>query len=141
VILFCFIRNPVVAHASGPLSVNGVCFADESSTNVIVSASDDGYLKVWYVSSLLPAVITPLMFRRHHNPLGTDGRLRRRPLPGFLWVTPSKSAWLSLLRRTISHPVSGPGSEVSPTSHPKETGAIASATARIRPSACGICEK
>ncbi|KAG7528172.1 hypothetical protein FFLO_06365 [Filobasidium floriforme] len=27
--------------------VNGVCFADENSTNVIVSASDDGYLKVW----------------------------------------------------------------------------------------------
>ena len=29
------------------LTVNGVCFADENSTNVIVSASDDGYLKVW----------------------------------------------------------------------------------------------
>lgn len=30
-----------------PSTVNGVCFADESSTNVLVSASDDGYLKVW----------------------------------------------------------------------------------------------
>ncbi|KAJ9113030.1 hypothetical protein QFC22_006126 [Naganishia vaughanmartiniae] len=32
--------------------VNGVCFADESSTNVLVSASDDGYLKVWDRRSL-----------------------------------------------------------------------------------------
>lgn len=32
--------------------VNGVCFADQSSTNVIVSASDDGYLKVWDRRSL-----------------------------------------------------------------------------------------
>lgn len=39
--------------ADSGTAVNGVCFADESSTNVLVSASDDGYLKVWYVLSML----------------------------------------------------------------------------------------
>lgn len=37
---------------SSYISVNGVCFADESSTNILVSASDDGYLKVWDRRSL-----------------------------------------------------------------------------------------
>lgn len=33
-------------------SVNAVCFADESSTNILVSGSDDGYVKVWDRRSL-----------------------------------------------------------------------------------------
>lgn len=37
--------------ADGP-SVNAVCFADESSTNILVSGSDDGYVKVWDRRSL-----------------------------------------------------------------------------------------
>lgn len=32
--------------------VNAVCFADESSTNILVSGSDDGYVKVWDRRSL-----------------------------------------------------------------------------------------
>lgn len=36
--------------------VNAVCFADESSTNILVSGSDDGYVKVWSVSP--PHVMT-----------------------------------------------------------------------------------
>jgi WD repeat-containing protein 23 len=42
-------------------AVNGVCFADENSTNVIVSASDDGFLKVWYVGLVLPHRILVLI--------------------------------------------------------------------------------
>ena len=34
------------------LVVNAVCFADESSTNILVSGSDDGYVKVWDRRSL-----------------------------------------------------------------------------------------
>lgn len=34
------------------ISVNAVCFADESSTNILVSGSDDGYVKVWDRRSL-----------------------------------------------------------------------------------------
>jgi WD40 repeat protein len=34
------------------VSVNAVCFADESSTNILVSGSDDGYVKVWDRRSL-----------------------------------------------------------------------------------------
>lgn len=32
--------------------VNAVCFADESSTNILVSGSDDGFVKVWDRRSL-----------------------------------------------------------------------------------------
>ncbi|WOO85120.1 LEC14B [Vanrija pseudolonga] len=32
--------------------VNAVCFADESSTNILISGSDDGYVKVWDRRSL-----------------------------------------------------------------------------------------
>ncbi|KAL7421369.1 hypothetical protein Q5752_004254 [Cryptotrichosporon argae] len=32
--------------------VNAVCFADEASTNILVSGSDDGYVKVWDRRSL-----------------------------------------------------------------------------------------
>jgi WD repeat-containing protein 23 len=32
--------------------VNAVCFADESSTNILVSGADDGYVKVWDRRSL-----------------------------------------------------------------------------------------
>ncbi|KLT41773.1 WD40 repeat-like protein [Cutaneotrichosporon oleaginosum] len=32
--------------------VNAVCFADESSTNILVSGSDDGYVKIWDRRSL-----------------------------------------------------------------------------------------
>ncbi|WVQ82798.1 hypothetical protein IAT38_004930 [Cryptococcus sp. DSM 104549] len=32
--------------------VNAVCFADESSTNILVSGSDDGYIKIWDRRSL-----------------------------------------------------------------------------------------
>lgn len=32
--------------------MNAVCFADESSTNILVSGSDDGYVKVWDRRSL-----------------------------------------------------------------------------------------
>ena len=32
--------------------MNAVCFADESSTNILVSGSDDGYMKVWDRRSL-----------------------------------------------------------------------------------------
>ena len=32
--------------------VNAVCFADETSTNILVSGSDDGYVKVWDRRSL-----------------------------------------------------------------------------------------
>lgn len=34
------------------ISVNAVCFADESSTNILVSGSDDGYVKIWDRRSL-----------------------------------------------------------------------------------------
>jgi WD repeat-containing protein 23 len=39
----------VLAHHD---DVNAVCFADESSTNILVSGSDDGYVKVWDRRSL-----------------------------------------------------------------------------------------
>ncbi|CAD6591170.1 MAG: hypothetical protein TREMPRED_006012 [Tremellales sp. Tagirdzhanova-0007] len=39
----------VLGHAD---DVNAVCFADESSTNILVSGSDDGYMKVWDRRSL-----------------------------------------------------------------------------------------
>lgn len=34
------------------LDVNSVCFADTASTNILVSGSDDGYIKVWDRRSL-----------------------------------------------------------------------------------------
>lgn len=34
------------------IPVNAVCFADESSTNILVSGSDDGYVKIWDRRSL-----------------------------------------------------------------------------------------
>ncbi|BEI99065.1 hypothetical protein CcaverHIS631_0401080 [Cutaneotrichosporon cavernicola] len=39
----------VMGHAD---DVNAVCFADQSSTNILVSGSDDGYVKVWDRRSL-----------------------------------------------------------------------------------------
>ncbi|KAI9633253.1 WD40-repeat-containing domain protein [Dioszegia hungarica] len=39
----------IVGHAD---DVNAVCFADESSTNILVSGSDDGYVKIWDRRSL-----------------------------------------------------------------------------------------
>jgi WD repeat-containing protein 23 len=39
----------VVGHRD---DVNAVCFADESSTNILVSGSDDGFCKVWDRRSL-----------------------------------------------------------------------------------------
>lgn len=42
--------------------VNAVCFADESSTNVLVSGSDDGYVKIWdrrSLASYKPAGVLP----------------------------------------------------------------------------------
>ncbi|GMK58776.1 hypothetical protein CspeluHIS016_0602180 [Cutaneotrichosporon spelunceum] len=39
----------VMGHAD---DVNAVCFADESSTNILISGSDDGYVKVWDRRSL-----------------------------------------------------------------------------------------
>ena len=43
-------------------AVNAVCFADESSTNILVSGSDDGYVKVWdrrSLSSNTPSGVLP----------------------------------------------------------------------------------
>jgi WD repeat-containing protein 23 len=34
------------------IKVNAVCFADESSTNILISGSDDGYVKIWDRRSL-----------------------------------------------------------------------------------------
>lgn len=38
--------NRIVAHDD---DINGCCWADTSSGNVLISASDDSFLKVWYV--------------------------------------------------------------------------------------------
>lgn len=54
------VSSPVTSHLSffyssgiqTDYSVNAVCFADESSTNILVSGSDDGYVKVWDRRSL-----------------------------------------------------------------------------------------
>ncbi|WVQ72216.1 hypothetical protein IAR50_001763 [Cryptococcus sp. DSM 104548] len=42
--------------------VNAVCFADQSSTNILVSGSDDGFVKVWdrrSLSSNIPSGVLP----------------------------------------------------------------------------------
>ncbi|ORY23259.1 WD40-repeat-containing domain protein [Naematelia encephala] len=42
--------------------VNAVCFADETSTNILVSGSDDGYVKIWdrrSLSSTTPSGVLP----------------------------------------------------------------------------------
>ncbi|ODN73721.1 hypothetical protein L202_07261 [Cryptococcus amylolentus CBS 6039] len=42
--------------------VNAVCFADQSSTNILVSGSDDAYLKIWdrrSLSSNIPSGVLP----------------------------------------------------------------------------------
>lgn len=49
----------VIGHVD---DVNAVCFADESSTNVLVSGSDDGFVKVWdrrSLASSTPAGVLP----------------------------------------------------------------------------------
>lgn len=44
--------RPTLTVAAHNDDVNAVCFADQSSTNILVSGSDDGYVKVWDRRSL-----------------------------------------------------------------------------------------
>lgn len=57
--------------------VNSCCWADPGSGNVLISASDDSFLKVWCVRSRHYAQYDPRPLLRQCNTVGTGGRLGR----------------------------------------------------------------
>lgn len=54
--------------------VNSCCWADTSSGNVLVSASDDTFLKVWYGSMACSLIPSDQLFYRDRRSLGVSAK-------------------------------------------------------------------
>lgn len=54
--------------------VNSCCWADTGSGNVLVSASDDTFLKVWYGSTTRSLISSEQLFDRDRRSLGASAK-------------------------------------------------------------------